>query len=585
VHGIAGGLALRGLIGRGPRGAVWRAERRGSPGRVVAVKLIEVGPSSSATDGWSRPDERGVAPLAARVEASMEDRSRDLDHVVSNLQRIAATLRDLAHPHLVQIELVEVVADRIAVVLPYAAGGSLRDVLAAQPEAGLPSAAVADLGACLADALAGCHAAGLRHRAISATNVLLGADGHVLLADVGLSDALQRCASVPAALSGDACREDVRALAGLLTEIVCNHATGPAAALSSILAEATEAVASVSSEDEAHRRCAAAELAARLGAFAVQPPCDADLPEPRRAVIQAALARDRAPSDRQRVSPAPTAVGAVTSPGSLWRRPLWRRPLWRRPLRGRPSRPAARDHVRPASGPSASVPSHRARDTAVHRRPTWRAVAASLAVLMVVAIAGAARHTTAPPSHPRQPDSAIGPATDVPAHLTPGANVPTTSVPATPGSDAAHIEAANPQPSTTRVAPPLCPEHATSTSTLLADGDTQVVNIDLDARDCGVPLTFDGRVLHVPGTAGAVERFEVTGAPRDAVLLAGDWDCNGRDGIALYVPSTGETLRFARLPGAGGEVRAIAEPTGVTEGEASVQVDDRGCAEIVVVPP
>ena len=100
-----------------------------------------------------------------------------------------------------------------------------------------------------------------------------------------------------------------------------------------------------------------------------------------------------------------------------------------------------------------------------------------------------------------------------------------------------------------------------------------------------MPVSYDRGQLRTVSPAGHVERFAVTGVAADAVLLAGDWDCDGHEGIALYVPSSGETLRFDRLPEPGEEVRAVTEPTGVLHGAASVRVDADGCAELVVGPP
>jgi hypothetical protein len=117
------------------------------------------------------------------------------------------------------------------------------------------------------------------------------------------------------------------------------------------------------------------------------------------------------------------------------------------------------------------------------------------------------------------------------------------------------------------------------------DANRQLARIDLDARGCGQPVVFDGRFLEVFGPHGQAQRFQVAGAPREAALLVGDWDCDGHEGIALYLPSSGETLRFDRLPEPGGEVRTVTASTHVIDGTATVLVDAAGCAEVEVVPP
>lgn len=145
------GYVLHERIGRGSDSEVFRAEEVGRPGRVLAIKR-----------------------LAAAVSAT------DL----AGLRREAEALRVLAHPGVVR--LLDVVPDGegIALVLPYAPGGSLEARLEHGP---LPPDEVADLGARLATALAAVHAAGLVHGDVKPGNVLFDREDQPLLADLGAS--------------------------------------------------------------------------------------------------------------------------------------------------------------------------------------------------------------------------------------------------------------------------------------------------------------------------------------------------------------------------------------------------------------
>ena len=145
------GYVLHERIGRGSDSEVYRAEEVGRPGRVLAIKRI--GSALNPTD-------------------------------VASLRREAEALRVLAHPGVVR--LVDVVhdAEGIALVLPYASGGSLTARLEQGP---LPPVEVADLGARLAAALAAIHTAGLVHGDVKPGNVLFDREDQPLLADLGVS--------------------------------------------------------------------------------------------------------------------------------------------------------------------------------------------------------------------------------------------------------------------------------------------------------------------------------------------------------------------------------------------------------------
>ncbi len=587
-----GDLALRSLIGLGRRGAVWRAERRGAPGRVLAVKIVDTPSPVSLRDPGGDGTRVVEASTRSGPDRTRPPHHRELDRIVTQLREAAAALRGTAHPALLSIDDVEVVRDRIAVVMPYVAGGSLHDVLVARAGGRLPPDAVARLGADLASALAASHATGLRHGDLSSHDILFDVDGQVLLGGVGFADALRPSGPHPAEPSVEARGDDVRALARLLAGIVEDDERLGSSRLRELLGAAT-ASPEDDPADDADRPTDAAFLAARLQTLRDT------LPAPRSTAAQQ---RPR-PASSLEATPANGATGATraspevagpirtASTGDLG----WTRLVGRGSRPGPDVRPpglvmrlhprAARD--RPARGGLAS----RRRPATARRRPVrgepsrplaWIGTAAAAIVILTLAVAAGhdARSTPGPAArHVDADEGAAAPAapavTDAPADAapTPLAATPTGRDPATGA------------PSVFRAPPEPCPGVALPPLDGRTGSGQQLIGVDLEARGCGMPVSYDRGQLRTVSPAGHVERLAVTGVAADAVLLAGDWDCDGHEGIALYVPSSGETLRFDRLPEPGEEVRAVTEPTGVLHGAASVRVDADGCAELVVGPP
>ena len=94
----------------------------------------------------------------------------------------------LDHPHIVPLyDFGETDDGLLYLVMPYISGGSLQDLLRKTP---LPVGDVVTYGAQMADALAYAHERGVVHRDVKPANMLLHADGRLMLSDFGLAKIL-----------------------------------------------------------------------------------------------------------------------------------------------------------------------------------------------------------------------------------------------------------------------------------------------------------------------------------------------------------------------------------------------------------
>ena len=154
---IGGRYSLDREIGRGGMGSVWLG-RDEVLGRVVALKRI------GSQAGMSSPD-----LLRAEREA-----------------RIAARIN---HPHVVAVfDLVD--DDDVQwLVMEYVEGQTLSELIRAQGR--LSPEETARLVAQAADALAAAHEAGVTHRDVKPSNILVAHDGTVKLSDFGIARAEQ----------------------------------------------------------------------------------------------------------------------------------------------------------------------------------------------------------------------------------------------------------------------------------------------------------------------------------------------------------------------------------------------------------
>jgi eukaryotic-like serine/threonine-protein kinase len=151
TDGRVGRYQLDEVLGEGASGVVYRA--RDDTGTTVALKLL-------------------------RAEAADETVRR-------RFVREARLAREIRSSHVVPILEVDEAGGATYLVMPYYAGGSLRDRLRAARRLGLDEtlAVAAQLGRGL-DAL---HERGIVHRDVKPSNVLLDGEGGAALADFGLA--------------------------------------------------------------------------------------------------------------------------------------------------------------------------------------------------------------------------------------------------------------------------------------------------------------------------------------------------------------------------------------------------------------
>jgi Protein kinase domain len=162
---VAGRYLLQHPIGRGAMGTVWRAQDS-LLARDVAVKEVRL---------------RSPLPNAPGSPVTEETRV-----LYERTLREARTAARLNHPAVITVfDVIEEANGCPWIVMELIQGRSLEQIVA--QDGPLPPRQAADLGGRLLSALRCAHAAGILHRDVKPSNVLLGADGRAVLTDFGIA--------------------------------------------------------------------------------------------------------------------------------------------------------------------------------------------------------------------------------------------------------------------------------------------------------------------------------------------------------------------------------------------------------------
>ncbi|MEA2371917.1 MAG: eukaryotic-like serine/threonine-protein kinase [Solirubrobacteraceae bacterium] len=117
--------------------------------------------------------------------------TEDDANAILRLRREALVGASLSHPNLVSVYDVEMRADGdLVIVMEYVAGQTLRDAITGS--GGLPQGLALEVLTGVASALDAIHARGIVHRDVKPANILLGREGAIKLADLGIALASDR---------------------------------------------------------------------------------------------------------------------------------------------------------------------------------------------------------------------------------------------------------------------------------------------------------------------------------------------------------------------------------------------------------
>jgi serine/threonine protein kinase len=166
---VAGRYLLQHPIGRGAMGTVWRAQDS-LLARDVAVKEVRL--RNPLPDPPGSP---GNGPVTEETRVLYERTLRE-----------ARTAARLNHPSVITVyDVIEEANGCPWIVMELIQGRSLEQIVA--QDGPLPPRQAADLGGRLLGALRCAHAAGILHRDVKPSNVLLGGDGRAVLTDFGIA--------------------------------------------------------------------------------------------------------------------------------------------------------------------------------------------------------------------------------------------------------------------------------------------------------------------------------------------------------------------------------------------------------------
>lgn len=159
--------------------------RRGATiGRYIVLDTMGAGTMGTVYAAYDPELDRRIAVKLLSTSQSRSPKAR------RRLLREAQALARLSHPNVIQVYDVGVQNDEVFVAMELIEGNSLDRVTAADPRPGWRQ--VIEWFIESARGLAAAHAVGIIHRDFKPSNVLIGRDGRVRVADFGLAAAIHR---------------------------------------------------------------------------------------------------------------------------------------------------------------------------------------------------------------------------------------------------------------------------------------------------------------------------------------------------------------------------------------------------------
>ena len=291
-------------------------DRLGDKGSATAANAMSSEPGSIADDPGQRPLTPGAQIGSYRIECQIGEGGmgtvyRALDTKLNRLvaikflsteladvgarrrfQREAQTASSLNHPHILTVHDAGEFESRQYLVTEFVDGGTLKEWAKAEKRTWRQ---IVEMLVGVADGLAAAHAAGIAHRDIKPTNILVATNGYAKLADFGLAKLADGATPADAALTrtGEPTRAGV--IVGTVVYMSPEQASGrPVDARSDIFSFGV-----VLYELLAGRRpfVGATELEVlKTIIHGAPPPLAEDVPAALRAVVEKALEKD--PADR-----------------------------------------------------------------------------------------------------------------------------------------------------------------------------------------------------------------------------------------------------------------------------------------------
>lgn len=517
-----GPYRLDAVVGRGTTGSVWRATRIGALAQTVAVKRARIATGDEGTD---------------------------------RLRREAEILAELDHPHIVRVIDVLDDGDAVAIVMSFARGGSLHDLLAERGRL-TPGQTVAVLSR-TADALGSAHRRGVFHGDVKPANILFTTDGEPLLGDFGVA---QHLLPGLAGLDGAGGLPTVEGTAGYVDPALVE--SGRPEPRNDVYGLAVVAYLCLTGHLP-HAGTTSREILAAAEVGDHPTLLDDEAVPPRLAeLVEDALARDpsRRPASaeamavslRAAVGPALAVLpGVALAVGEPHDAPSG--DLEGVDGEGGTGGGAGRSEV--AATPDGAVPPPRGTRAFGPRPPQPEAEPESghplvTGLVVVILLAGAV-------------GGGLWARSRLEAQQAPG------RVAVKTGGTPRGTE---------------CP----SLPAMEVPNGAEDLMADFGGDGCPVQVVWDGRVMRFRLEATDAEprtfQFEPdAGGPGQLVI--GDWDCDGADTPAFYQPGTGRVAYFSDVPErVQGVTDAQFVDTGVIDGRPEVAADDDGCDTVEVSP-